>query len=39
MNVLKATYYKKNKLEGIYLNGAQLQFIKDINSNWVVNIE
>ena len=37
MKVLKATIYKKNKLEGIYKNGAQLQFIKDANNYWVVN--
>jgi hypothetical protein len=37
MKVLKATLYKKNKLEGIYKNGAMLQFIKDAENNWVVN--
>ena len=37
MKVLKATLYKKNKLEGIYKNGAVLQFIQDVNNNWVVN--
>ena len=37
MKVLKATLYKKNKLEGTYKNGVILQFIQDINNNWVVN--
>jgi hypothetical protein len=37
MKVLKATLYKKNKLEGIYKNGSVLQFIKDANNNYVVN--
>jgi hypothetical protein len=37
MLVLKATTRQKNKLEGIYKNGAYLQFIKDANNNWVVN--
>ena len=37
MKVLKATLYKKNKLEGIYNNGAILQFIKDSENNFVVN--
>jgi len=37
MKVLKATLYKKNKLEGIYKNGAELKFIKDANNNYVVN--
>jgi len=37
MKVLKATLYKKNKLEGIYKNGAELKFIQDANNNWVVN--
>lgn len=37
MKVLKATLYKKNKLEGTYKRGAVLQFIQDENNNWVVN--
>lgn len=37
MLVLKATTIKKNKLEGYYINGAELRFLKDINNNWVVN--
>ena len=37
MKVLKATLYKKNKLEGIYKNNAELKFIQDANNNWVVN--
>jgi hypothetical protein len=37
MKVLKATTAKKTALEGIYKNGAQLQFIQDANNNWVVN--
>lgn len=37
MKVLKATLYKKNKLEGTYKNGSVLQFIQDANNNWVVN--
>jgi len=35
--VLKATIYKKNKLEGYYINGSELKFIQDVNDNWVVN--
>jgi len=37
MKVLKATTTKKNQLQGIYNNGAYLQFIQDANNNWVVN--
>jgi hypothetical protein len=37
MKVLKATASKKKQLEGTYKNGAVLQFIQDINDNWVVN--
>lgn len=37
MKVLKATIVQKQTLEGTYLNGALLQFVQDINDNWVVN--
>jgi hypothetical protein len=37
MKVLKATATKKNQLQGIYKNGAELKFIQDANNNWVVN--
>lgn len=37
MKVLKATIAQKTALEGIYLNGAELKFIQDLNNNWVVN--
>ena len=37
MKVLKATLAQKIALEGIYLNGAELKFIQDLNNNWVVN--
>jgi len=37
MKVLKATTTKKNQLQGIYKNGAELKFIQDANNNWVVN--
>jgi hypothetical protein len=37
MIVLKATTTKKNQLQGIYKNGAELKFIQDANNNWVVN--
>lgn len=37
MKVLKATIAKKTALEGIYKNGAILQFIQDANNNCIVN--
>jgi hypothetical protein len=37
MKVLKATENKKKLLEGTYKNGAILEFIKDLNNNFVVN--
>ena len=37
MKVLKATTTKKNQLQGIYKNNAELKFIQDANNNWVVN--
>ena len=39
IKVLKATIDQKNKLEGFYLNGAFLEFIQDIDFNYVVNID
>lgn len=36
MKVLKATTTQKNKLEGVY-GLAELRFVQDANSNWVVN--
>lgn len=39
MKVLKATLKQKNSLEGFYLNGAFLQFIKDANNCYVVNVD
>jgi hypothetical protein len=38
MKVLVATIEQKQALEGIYKNAAVLQFIEDLNNNWVVNI-
>jgi hypothetical protein len=38
MIVLKATLAQKKALEGVYNNGAELQFIQDFNNNWVVNL-
>lgn len=37
MNVLKATNEQKEQLEGFYINGAYLQFVKDAFDNNVVN--
>ena len=37
MKVLKATLAQKIALEGVYLKGAMLKFILDLNNNWVVN--
>ena len=39
MKVLKATLQQKIALEGIYLQGAELQFIQDTNECWVVNTD
>jgi hypothetical protein len=39
MEVLKATTYKYNKLNGFTKNASVLQFIKDINNNWIVGLE
>ena len=37
MEVLLATEEQKKQLEGTYENGAILQFIQDIDGDWVVN--
>jgi hypothetical protein len=37
MKVLLATLQQKQVLEGVYSQGAVLQFIEDKNGNWVVN--
>jgi len=37
MKVLKATPEQKQALEGVYSQGAVLQFVQDINECWVVN--
>jgi hypothetical protein len=36
MNVLKATDEQKQQLEGFYINGAYLQFVKDSLNNNIV---
>lgn len=37
MKVLKATLEQKNALEGTYAKGAILEFVQDVNNDWVVN--
>ena len=37
MKVLLVTLAQKIALQGIYLQGAELEFVQDINECWVVN--
>lgn len=39
MMVLSATLEEKNSLSGVYLRGNRLEFIEDLDGNWVVNQE